>query len=200
MNTIEDQITLKILKNVPIDSRSGITLVPFDGSEVGLYEKWFSDPDVLRYLHPNTPFTTDSQVRVPVPEFVNYVVESNTDAYFRIEHPEFGSLGHSSMTGIDLNSMSFRRGCVIGEKQHWGKGIGTFVGKMLLAHAENLGFQLVRAGTNANNVASLKNLRRHMDQDGMTPTSALFKKELNDIPDFMRRIGMQAGPYVQPGM
>src|SRR5438067_13116984 len=82
---------------------TGITLVPFDGSEAGSYEKWLSDPDVIKYLYPNIPFTTDPERKVSPQEFVRYMRDNPRFAFFRIQHPQYGFIGHASLNGIDTN-------------------------------------------------------------------------------------------------
>ena len=67
--TIIPPVIQKLKGEVVRDNQTGITLSPFDGTEIDQYKKWFSDPDVLRFLHPNTPFTTNRNVKVPVEEF-----------------------------------------------------------------------------------------------------------------------------------
>lgn len=66
--------------------------MPFDGSnnEVSLYQRWFADPSVRRYLHPNTPFVGDPSICVDIASWIAHLVRDNRFAYFRIEHPMYG--------------------------------------------------------------------------------------------------------------
>ncbi|QQS44679.1 GNAT family N-acetyltransferase [Candidatus Roizmanbacteria bacterium] len=160
-DTLQFSPLIKQLKSEPvIDTVTGISLVPFDGTEAPEHEKWFSDQDVTRYLHPNTPFTTDPNQRVSAKEFVDYMTASPEFAFFRIIHPRHGFIGHVSMNGINLDEMSFERAITIGEKQYWGQGIGSAVGSIILNHAKELGFRVARASTKVDNTASLRNLTR----------------------------------------
>ena len=162
------------LKSEEVVDQSGIKLVPFDGSEVSMYEQWFSDPDVIKYL-------TNKK---PPQEFVDDAVQNPNKAYFRIEHPDYGFIGHVGMKKINLVQMSFCRSMVIGRKDLWNQGIGGKVGRMLNDHVKYLGFRRVRALSYVANTASIKNLTNQMGEgtihdndDGFDPYMS-FKKML----------------------
>ncbi|MCB9802008.1 MAG: GNAT family N-acetyltransferase [Pseudomonadales bacterium] len=118
-----------------------------------------------RYLHPNTPFVGDPSICVDIASWIAHLVRDNRFAYFRIEHPMYGFIGHSAMNDISLEDMSFSRACVIGESSCWNKGIGGQVGEMLLDHAKMLGFKTVTASAHKDNIASVKNLRKQFDRE-----------------------------------
>lgn len=78
---------------------SAIVLVPFKKGDVGLgnlLTRWFEDTDVTKYLHPNTPFTTDSTKKVSVPNFINHVVSNPACAYFKVIDLDLGKNIHST--------------------------------------------------------------------------------------------------------
>ena len=72
------------LRKLSLTVDNQIMLKPFDGSEAPYYEKWFSDKRVLKYLHPNTPFTVDHETRVSAGEFVSYVSSTDGIFYYKI--------------------------------------------------------------------------------------------------------------------
>ncbi|MFH0973094.1 MAG: GNAT family N-acetyltransferase [Patescibacteria group bacterium] len=163
-STLIPPVIQKLKSEVVRDNQTGITLTPFNGSEVDKYKEWFSDPEVLKFLHPNTPFTKDPSKKVSVEEFIRYICEDPGSAYFRIEHPTYGFVGHISLSSINLNNMSFSEAYVIGEKQHWGKGIMTTVDTMILNRAKGLGFKTAKAIAISDNTASIKILTKQFGE------------------------------------
>lgn len=169
------------LKTEPIvDRESGIQLVPFDGShvEVEMYEKWFNDPEVCRYLHPNTPYTDNSEQRGTVKEFIRYMTTHPAFAYYRIIHPLYGFIGHQSAAVINIEERSCYIGYVIGEKQCWGKGIGSVVTRMLLDRLKEVGMRKVKANAHIENVASIKILTKYFGEGKVDGESIEFQLDL----------------------
>lgn len=154
---------IKKLKSESVfDPLSKITLAPFDGSEVEAHKKWFSDPQVRRFLDPKTPYITDpvtgEKKTVSVEEFIDYIVHDLSFAWYRIEHPHYGFIGHACMNGINMEEISFERAITIGEKEYWNQGIARNVGRILLDHARKVGFRKAYASTHVGNSASVTNL------------------------------------------
>ena len=141
-------------------------------------KKWFSDQDVLKFLCPNTPFTTNPNEKVTVEEFIEYVRNDPELAYFRIEHPAYGFIGHIGLDSIDLNYMSFFTGCVIGEKKYWGKGIGTTAEKMVLSRAKELGFKSAKASVHEDNIVSISILTKQLGMGISEGNQVNFTKAL----------------------
>lgn len=168
----------KLKGEVVRDNQTGITLTPFDGTEAEQYKKWFSDPEVLKFLHPNTPFTTDPDNKVSIEEFIKFVCDDPGIAYFRIEHPAYGFIGHISLSAINLNDMSFSEGFVLGEKEYWGKGIMTTVDQMILGRAKNLGFKTAKAIAILDNTASIKILTKQFGEGIKDGNHINFRKSL----------------------
>ncbi len=172
-------LVIQKLKTIAVwDEVSGIQLVPFNGTEVAEHEKWFADLEVFRYLATNTPYTVDRNTKVAVSEFIRYTVESPMFAFFRIEHPQYGFIGHVSMNGIALDDMIFERAITIGEKQYWRQGIASTVGNMILKHAKELGFKKVMASTSEKNEGSKKNLTNQFGEGTVQAGRVRFELDL----------------------
>src|SRR3989338_1162606 len=92
--------------------------------------------------------------------FIKYVCDDPGIAYFRIEHPAYGFIGHASLSTINLDDMSFSAGYVIGEKKYWGEGIGTNVEKMVLNRTKELDFKTAKASAHKDNIASISILTK----------------------------------------
>lgn len=176
--TLIPPVIQKLKSEVVRDNQTGITLTPFNGSEVDKYKKWFSDPEVLKFLHLNTPFTKDQSKKVSVEEFIKYICDDPGSAYFRIEHPEYGFIGHTSLSAINLGDMSFSLAGIIGEKQYWRKSIGTVVEKMISKRAKELGFRTVKAVAFPTNEASIKILTKRFGRGKVEGNLVNFTKAL----------------------
>lgn len=107
----------KLKTTIITHTETGLQLVPFSNTpqEIKLHEKWFNDHQVTEFLHHMTPFTDNSEQRVTVSTFIEYMTYSPLFAFFLIQHPEFGIVGHVSMNGINLEEKSFEVGVTVGE-------------------------------------------------------------------------------------
>jgi RimJ/RimL family protein N-acetyltransferase len=172
---------LQALKTTTVDSDSGIRLVPFDGSEIKSYSRWFDrdfHSEEMKYQHEKTPYTTDPSLQVPIPEFVDFMIKSPHHVMFRIEHPQYGFVGHVSISGIDYGQMSCWLGYHIGDKEMWGKGIGTQAVGLILDYLKDKDFRAVYSWSHPDNRASVKILEKFFESIGFTEDGLVHYKRI----------------------
>lgn len=148
---------------------------------IGHYESWFNDPDVIKYLRKNTPFTTDPDTQVSCGEFQRHMANDPFQAYYSI-FPDNRSkaVGHVSLNGIDYDKLSFSIGVVIGEKEWWNKGLASKVVNMVISRAQELGFRIAKADCYENNIASVRLLEKIFGPGKSDGQCVYFEKNLQD--------------------
>jgi RimJ/RimL family protein N-acetyltransferase len=106
-----------------------VILRPFSKDDAPRLHRWINDPEVRRFLTPHFPITLESEE-----EWVKSLSKQNDkEVLLAIETPEgehIGSMGLHRINWIDRTSTT---GALIGNKEYWGKGLGTEA-KMLLLH------------------------------------------------------------------
>ncbi len=175
------------LKTEIRNEQSGIKLVPLTQgflmtnyeSLISQWEKFFSDKEVTKHLHPLTPFKKlgdGSEVKILVEEFLATKSSSSDSILFIIYHPDSTlPIGHLSLNGINSQSGSASRGIVIGEADFRYKGIGKIVGQMSIEHARKSGLKILKASAHSGNSASIANLTRQFG----TGSLSTDQKEIN---------------------
>ncbi|MBU0689933.1 MAG: GNAT family N-acetyltransferase [Gammaproteobacteria bacterium] len=113
----------------------------------GAYPGWFEDQEVCRYNSHGKFF----QAREYFREYLN---DSNRKdrIVWAICHVVDGHIGNVSLQDISLINRTAEFAILLGDKRHWGKGVGTLVGRKLLEHGfEKLGLERIHCGTAATN-------------------------------------------------
>jgi RimJ/RimL family protein N-acetyltransferase len=113
----------------------------------GPYTSWFEDQEVCRYNAHGKFFKTKAY-------FKDYLNELNRDdrIVWAICHIEDGHVGNVSLQRISLINRTAEFAIILGDKRHWGKGVGLTAGKKLLEHGFNkLNLERIYCGTAATN-------------------------------------------------
>lgn len=113
----------------------------------GPYLGWFEDQDVCRYNSHGKFFRTRSA-------FKTYLSALNNQdrVVWAICHGQDGHIGNISLQNISLIDRTAELAIIIGDKRHWGRGVGVMAGRTLLRHAfEKLNLERVSCGTAATN-------------------------------------------------
>lgn len=124
-----------------------------DGDLDGPYPSWFEDQDVCRYNCHGKFFKTQSS-------FCEYLAGLNREdrVVWAICHDKDGHIGNISLQEISLINRTAEFAIVLGNKRHWGKGVGLLAGRKLLEHGfEKLNLERVHCGLAATN-AGMKGL------------------------------------------
>ncbi len=126
-----------------------VRLRPAAREDVPLFVRWFNDPDVLHWLH--------------LSEMPRPTLQSETERFERHQHDPFRRtwiietadgepVGNIGLVGIDDVHFRAELGISIGEKECWGRGLGTDAIRVLLRYAfTELGLRRVTLITDADN-------------------------------------------------
>ena len=113
----------------------------------GSYLDWFDDQEVCRFNSHGKFFKTKAYFK----EFINDL--NNEDRLvWAICHVNDGHVGNVSLQQISWVNRTADFAIILGEKCHWGKGIGLLAGNKILEHGFNkLNLERVGCGTAATN-------------------------------------------------
>jgi [ribosomal protein S5]-alanine N-acetyltransferase len=113
----------------------------------GSYPGWFEDQEVCRYNSHGKFFKTKAYFR----EYVNNS-NSGDRVVWAICHVTDGHIGNISLQEISIVNQTAEFAIILGDKRHWGKGVGLLAGKKLLEHGFNkLNLERIHCGTAATN-------------------------------------------------
>ena len=118
------------------------------------YLKWMNDTEINRYLESRFSTYTLEELK----DFVKEQQRSKTSYLFGIyTKTDDIHIGNIKIGGIDPHHKRGSIGLIIGNKEYWGKGIGTKAVKLLLEFVfESLKLNKVTAGMYKNNIGSYK--------------------------------------------
>ena len=128
-----------------------------EGAHTAMITELFSDPEVTKYLHRNTPFTTDSNKRVSPSEFTSFMEAEDHNFYYAIcplgdeSHP----IGLASLHGFNEEERSASLGIVLMRKA-WSQGIGTDTIHKLIEMAKQHRLTTLKANVQIDNTHSLE--------------------------------------------
>lgn len=138
--------------NIPFIEGTTVDLCPLNSKHAELYAKWKNDPLVRKYSRNVIPRTLDEQKKRFEPnqqrfrEFVNFEIWHKED---KIPLGRIG-LGHIDWVNGWANAFIW-----IGEKNYWGKNIGTEATELLLDYAfKELNLNKVHGGVAIENTGS----------------------------------------------
>lgn len=113
----------------------------------GPYPTWFEDQDVSQFNSHGKFFKTKSYFR-------EYVEQLNREdrVVWAICHVSDGHIGNVSLQQISFINRTAEFAIILGDKRHWGKGVGKLAGKKLLEHGFfKLNLEKIYCGTAATN-------------------------------------------------
>jgi Acetyltransferases, including N-acetylases of ribosomal proteins len=118
----------------------------------GPYPGWFEDQDVCRYNSHGKFFKTASWFR-------DYVASLNAEdrVVWAICHREHGHIGNISLQGISFINRTAEFAIILGDRRHWGRGVGLLAGRALLRHGfDKLNLERIYCGTAATNSGMIR--------------------------------------------
>jgi RimJ/RimL family protein N-acetyltransferase len=116
--------------NNPFLVADHVYLRPLEISDAATIAPWFNDSDVTRYLLRHQPMSVHSEE-----DFLRRMPANEEDVVLGIVLRGTDQLIGTAGLHPGFRCRSARFGIVIGIKEHWGKGIGTTVTRMMLGHA-----------------------------------------------------------------
>jgi len=95
------------------------------------YENWFNDLAVRKYLFPTTPsLVSDIEV------WLRSIADDERYEYWFLVEPITGiHIGHVGLSNIDFQNRIAEIGIVIGNKEYWNRGLGTYAVNWLIEYA-----------------------------------------------------------------
>lgn len=113
----------------------------------GPYPQWFEDQEVCRYNSHGKFFKSREY-------FAAYVaaLDGEDRIVWAICHAQDGHIGNISLQQISLVNRTAELAIVLGDKRHWGHGVGLLAGRALLRHGfDKLNLERIYCGTAATN-------------------------------------------------
>ena len=137
-----------------------VLLRPVRRSDIDHFLKWFNDPEVTQYLSNYLPMTEMAEEKYL--EALGGAM-ANTDAAMVIEAIEADAtkpIGTSGLHGINNKDHNAGFGIAIGDKEYWGKGLGTEVCRLMV----NYGFEQLNVHRIGSSVISFneRSIRMHL--------------------------------------
>lgn len=149
----------------------------------GDYQKWFNDAEVCRFnAHHRFP-----KYKQDLQDYYNNVVKSINNLVLAIVDKEKDKhIGNISLLSIEHINKTAELAVIIGNKDFWGKGIGTEAGKLIIEHGfKSLNLNRIYCGTSIENIG----MQRLADSLGFvkegTARQALYKNgKYNDVINY----------------
>lgn len=130
------------------DLGEGYYVRPLSEEDIdGPYLGWFEDQDVCRYNSHAKFFRTRGAYR-------DYLGALNREdrVVWAVCHVDDGHIGNISLQSISFIDRTAELAIIIGDKRHWGRGVGRRASRALIAHGfEKLNLERISCGTAATN-------------------------------------------------
>ncbi len=177
---------------------------------LGPMQDWLNDREVTRYLVRGTrPTGTEALAKA-----YDAVADNPAEIEFAIvAKPDGAAIGVCGLHGVQWVARHAEFRALIGERRHWGRGIGSAVCRILVGYAfETLNLEKVWLGVNADNeraVRSYENggfrregvLRREVFRNGryydivrMSILRGEYQEAKDRWPDFDKVMAQLCGP------
>ncbi|MDH4202565.1 MAG: GNAT family N-acetyltransferase [Phycisphaerae bacterium] len=126
-----------------------IRLRPLNEEDMILKVKWYNDPAVRKTLVVDEIFELDKTIN-----WFHSLSANDYRADFMVESLDGVPIGITGLIDIDRRNKTAQCYCVIGEKDFWGKGLGTEIHSVLFQWGfETLGIDKIWAHIRTNNPA-----------------------------------------------
>lgn len=113
----------------------------------GPYPLWFEDQDVCRHNSHGKFFKTKTQFR----EYLSALGREDR-VVWALCHVEDGHIGNISLQEISFIDRTAEFAIIIGDKRHWGRGVGLLAGRAILSHGfDKLNLERIYCATAATN-------------------------------------------------
>ena len=118
----------------------------------GPYPSWFEDQEVCRYNSHGKFFKSRSY-------FETYLSQLDHEdrVVLAICHAADGHIGNVSLQDISLINRTAEFAILLGDKRHWGKGVGSLAGRAIISHGfKKLNLERIHCGTASTNAGMQK--------------------------------------------
>lgn len=131
-----------------------VRLRPLAETDVAALVRWYSDPDVLHWLHRSEePTMTADAVR----SRLERAVTDPTQVAWMIETTAGRAIGYVRIEGIDAPHARARLAIAIGERDYWGAGYGADTIRLVLRYGfERLRLRRIELITDIDNARGIR--------------------------------------------
>ena len=135
------------------------------------YVGWLNDPEINKYLESRFVRHDLDGVRA----FVRQQWAVTTVLFYGIWSIDGVHIGNIKLGPVNRHHSVADLGFLIGDRNYWGKGIGSEAIALMLGLAADLGIQKVTAGAYENNPGSIRALlKAGFVEEGYRPQQAVF--------------------------
>lgn len=147
----------------------------------GPYPTWFADPEVCRWNSHGKFFRSREW-------FLEFVRGANGSdrIVWAICHAEHGHVGNISLTALSFVNRNAEFAILVGDRRHWGRGVGKLAGRALLRHGFGpLNLHRIHCGTAASNLG-MQGLAKalHMREEGRRRQHLWLEGEWVDVLEY----------------
>lgn len=127
---------------------------------LGSYPTWFQDQEVCRY-------NSHGKFCHPIEYYRDYVAASAQERriVWAVCHKQDGHVGNVSLQDISAVNRTAEFAILLGDKRHWGQGLGLLAGRVLLHHGfSKIDLYRIYCSTASTNIG----MRKLAEKLGMT--------------------------------
>ncbi len=144
--------------------RVGLSLELLEEKDVHIYNRWFTDPKVTRYLDLENLFLSAKAQKIDIgTAFFKSNQMSTSRRYWKLVANSH-NIGHLGLKHIKYSLRTAEISCVIGETEYWGRHFASDAVKGLINHLQTIKWSSLVAIVKEGNVASM----RLWEQNGFT--------------------------------
>ena len=140
--------------------------------------KWLNDPEVNKYLGHRTRSGTDEEFHRKW--FENYSSDETKEIFIiEVDGKPVGQVGLVDIHLLDKNACLY---IVIGEKNYWGKGIGSAAMEYILNYGfKDLNLRKICLEVHARNTAAIRLYKKYgFEQEGLFKDNVLYDDGFDD--------------------
>jgi len=158
-----------------------VNLRPFSKADIPIVTRWINNPDIREF-----GFIPFPQTEKQEDEWFNKLGANDKNVTLAIETKRGVLIGSISIMGINWKDRVGSTGALIGEKEYWGKGLGTDAKMTLLDYAFNdLNLHKICSNVVASNKRSFRyNLRCGYKIEGTRRKHKFIKGKYVDFVEF----------------
>lgn len=144
--------------NTPFISGDKIYLRGLEKSDLPNLIIWMNDPEVTRYLFMGT---IPAHLELLTEQWEKDIKSHNEVVFAIVEKKKDEMIGWAGLYSINWISRSAEYRIFIGDRNQWGKGIGTEVAKLMIKYGfEKLNLNKIWLGVNASHIGAFRSYEK----------------------------------------
>jgi RimJ/RimL family protein N-acetyltransferase len=147
----------------------------------GPYPSWFEDQEVCAFNSHGKFVRTKEYFR----QFIRNL-DGQSMIVWAICHVQDGHIGNVALQNISLINQNAEFAIILGDRRHWGKGVGLLAGKAMLEHGfKKMNLHRIYCGTAATNAGMKKlALKLGMKEEGIRRDNLFLDGEWVDAIEY----------------